>query len=259
MRTCLVLHHLTSETEENAKRRQIIAGARTVFLSQGFDAASMGGIAKAAGVSKGTLYFYFKDKDELFKAIVEIESVSQAEAIFKFDATDADVESALTRVGVAFVQKLCDPDRHSSIRAVIAIADRMPSIGRMFYEGGPGVGIAKMREYLAASRRWPPGYSRLRSRGGTAYGFLPLHAVRAVVPQLCLAATAGADRIRSRPCREDLHGGLRQAVKRRHSRQWGTESTSATPTAAVRYSARGWLACAFQEPQRCTSARVRKK
>jgi hypothetical protein len=33
MRTCLVLDHLTSEAEENAKRRQIIAGARTVFLS----------------------------------------------------------------------------------------------------------------------------------------------------------------------------------------------------------------------------------
>jgi AcrR family transcriptional regulator len=100
-------------------------------------------------VSKGTLYVYFKDKDELFKAIIEIESVSQAEAIYKFDAADADVETTLTR-GVAFVQKLCDPDRHSSIRAVTAIADRMPSIGRMFYETGPAVGVAKMREYLEA-------------------------------------------------------------------------------------------------------------
>jgi AcrR family transcriptional regulator len=150
MRTRLVLDHLTSEAEGNAKRRQIIAGARAVFLSQGFDATSMGEIAKAAGVSKGTLYVYFKDKDKLFKAVVEIESVSQAEAIFKFDAADVDVESTLTRVGVAFVQRLCDPDRHSSIRAVIAIADRMPSIGRMFYETGPVVGIAKMREYLEA-------------------------------------------------------------------------------------------------------------
>ena len=150
MRTRLVLDHLSSESEENAKRRQIIAGARAVFLSQGFDAASISEIAKAAGVSKGTLYVYFKDKDELFKAIIEIESVSQAEAIFKFDAADADVESTLTRAGVAFVQKLCDPDRHSSIRAVTAIADRMPSIGRMFYETGPAVGVAKMREYLEA-------------------------------------------------------------------------------------------------------------
>jgi AcrR family transcriptional regulator len=144
----LVLDRPGSETEDNAKRRQIIQGARSVFLAQGFDAASMGEIAKAAGVSKGTLYVYFKDKDELFKAIVEIECVFQAEGIFKFDGAERDVESTLTRVCVAFVQKLCEPDRHSPIRAVIAIADRMPSIGRMFYEAGPAVGIAKMRGYL---------------------------------------------------------------------------------------------------------------
>ena len=41
--------------EDGAKRRQIIEGARRVFLAQGFDAASMGEIARAAGVSKGTL------------------------------------------------------------------------------------------------------------------------------------------------------------------------------------------------------------
>jgi AcrR family transcriptional regulator len=37
-------------------------GAREVFLAQGFDAASMGEIARKAGVSKGTLYFYFDSK-----------------------------------------------------------------------------------------------------------------------------------------------------------------------------------------------------
>ena len=45
-------------TDEGAKRRQIMDGARAVFLAQGFDAASMGEIARAAGVSKGTLYGY---------------------------------------------------------------------------------------------------------------------------------------------------------------------------------------------------------
>ncbi|MGA8820109.1 MAG: helix-turn-helix domain-containing protein, partial [Xanthobacteraceae bacterium] len=39
--------------EANAKRRQIIEGATQVFLAQGFDAASMNDIARAAGVSKG--------------------------------------------------------------------------------------------------------------------------------------------------------------------------------------------------------------
>jgi AcrR family transcriptional regulator len=138
------------ETEDSAKRRQIVEGARSVFLAHGFDAASMGEIAKVAGVSKGTLYVYFKDKDELFKAIVEKECVFQAEGIFAFDVDDPDVAGTLARVGVAFVQKLCAPSRQAPLRAVIAIADRMPNIGRTFYETGPAVGLAKMRAYLEA-------------------------------------------------------------------------------------------------------------
>ena len=41
---------------DSAKRRQIIDGACRMFLSQGFDAASMGAIAREAGVSKGKPY-----------------------------------------------------------------------------------------------------------------------------------------------------------------------------------------------------------
>ena len=55
--------------QDSAKRRQIMDGARAVFLAQGFDAASMGEIARAAGVSKGTLYVYFDSKEKLFEAI----------------------------------------------------------------------------------------------------------------------------------------------------------------------------------------------
>jgi len=146
----LVVDRPTSEADDTAKRRQIVEGARAVFLAQGFDAASMGEIAKAAGVSKGTLYVYFKDKDQLFKAIVETECVLQAEGIFAFDAADPNVEGVLTRVLNAFVKALCAPNRQSPIRAVIAIADRMPNVGRMFYETGPAVGIAKTRTYLEA-------------------------------------------------------------------------------------------------------------
>ena len=148
--TSLVVDPPVHETEDSAKRRQIVEGARSVFLARGFDAASMGEIAKVAGVSKGTLYVYFKDKDELFKAIVEKECVFQAEGIFAFDVDDPDVAGTLARVGVAFVQKLCAPSRQAPLRAVIAIADRMPNIGRTFYETGPAVGLAKMRAYLEA-------------------------------------------------------------------------------------------------------------
>src|SRR5882757_10827669 len=93
--------------EDSAKRRQIVEGARQIFLARGFDAASMGDIAKAAGVSKGTLYVYFKNKEELFAAIVHEECFSHAEGAFRLDENDSDVEKALTHVGIEFVNFLC--------------------------------------------------------------------------------------------------------------------------------------------------------
>ena len=69
-----------------AKRRQIMDGARTVFLSAGFDGASMNDIARAAGVSKGTLYAYFASKDDLFEAIIRGEFAQAAERLCTFQA-----------------------------------------------------------------------------------------------------------------------------------------------------------------------------
>jgi AcrR family transcriptional regulator len=136
--------------EDSAKRRQIIAGAHAVFLAQGFDAASMNDIARAAGVSKGTLYVYFDNKEQLFEAIVEEECDAQAEGIFDLDPDDHDVEAVLKRLGVAYVKFLCRPEKASAVRTVIAIADRMPEIGRKFYEAGPAVGIGRLAAYLSA-------------------------------------------------------------------------------------------------------------
>jgi AcrR family transcriptional regulator len=136
--------------EDSAKRRQIIEGARAVFLAQGFDAASMNDIARAAGVSKGTLYVYFKHKEQLFEAIVEQECERQAEGIFDLDPNDHDVKAVLTRVGYAYIGFLCRPEKASAIRIVIAIAERMPELGRKFYESGPAKGIRKLAAYIAA-------------------------------------------------------------------------------------------------------------
>lgn len=133
----------------SAKKRQIVEGARGVFLAQGFDAASMGEIARKAGVSKGTLYVYFKSKEELFEAIAEEQCRVQAEGVFVLDPADHDVAAVLGRLGSAFAHFLCYRST-SPIRTVIAIADRMPEVGRQFYETGPAVGIAKLAAYLRA-------------------------------------------------------------------------------------------------------------
>src|SRR3954469_3881039 len=84
--------------EDSSKRRQILDGARKLFLDLGFDAASKGEIARASGVSKGTLYVYFADKNHLFEAIVEQEMLKQQKVAFNFDPA-RDVATTLPEFG----------------------------------------------------------------------------------------------------------------------------------------------------------------
>src|SRR5665213_1061294 len=91
--------------EDNSKRRQILAGASKVFMDLGFDGASMGEIARAAGVSKGTLYVYFADKNRLFEAIVEEETLAQGKVAFNFDP-GRDVTTTLMEFGQAYIQSV---------------------------------------------------------------------------------------------------------------------------------------------------------
>jgi AcrR family transcriptional regulator len=138
----------TVEYAESAKRRQILEGARAVFLKLGFDAASMGDIAREAKVSKGTLYVYFDSKEDLFQTIVQEECEAQAERVFALDSNDHDVEAVLTRLGRDFIRFLGEPHRISSFRTVIAIAERMPELGRRFYQMGPTSGMGRVARYL---------------------------------------------------------------------------------------------------------------
>jgi AcrR family transcriptional regulator len=47
------------------RRQQILAAAATVFAEKGFDRATIGDVARAAGVSDGSIYNYFRDKQDL--------------------------------------------------------------------------------------------------------------------------------------------------------------------------------------------------
>ena len=132
---------------DRTKRQQILDGACQVFLHQGFDGASMGAIAQQAGVSKGTLYVYFKSKDDLFEQIVEDRRRQQAEQIFSFDPAE-QIAATLTRLGGGLARYLCQADGLASLRTVIAIAHRMPDLGERFYKTGPAVGIERLRGYL---------------------------------------------------------------------------------------------------------------
>jgi len=133
--------------EDSSKRRQILDGARKVFMDLGFDGASMNEIARSAGVSKGTLYVYFADKNRLFEAIVEDEALAQGKVLFNFDSS-RDPEITLREFGQTYMALLCRPGGGSWIRTVMAIAERMPDVGRRYYANVLEKIINRLAEYL---------------------------------------------------------------------------------------------------------------
>ena len=74
--------------------REICAAALQVFAEKGFAAAKLDEIAKRAGVSKGTLYLYFKDKEQLFRAVIRDTVVPNVE----------NMRSDLIQTGIPFDQ-----------------------------------------------------------------------------------------------------------------------------------------------------------
>lgn len=136
-------------TTERDKRQQVLDGARAVFLAKGFDGASMDGIAREAGVSKGTLYVYFPSKQVLFAELVAAEKRQSAERLFELDADDHDVPRVLERLGISYLDLMLRPDHVASLRAVIGVAEKFPEVGVAIYESGPRVGIKRLSDYLA--------------------------------------------------------------------------------------------------------------
>jgi AcrR family transcriptional regulator len=132
---------------DSAKLRQILEGARRVFLADGFDGTSMNDVARLAGVSKGTLYVYFASKEALFEALIRDEKRQQAERICNYDAT-GDVGAVLRSIGRNLMWSMTRPEAVAQVRTVIAVAPKFPNIGRAFDEAGPQYGAKRLIVYL---------------------------------------------------------------------------------------------------------------
>jgi AcrR family transcriptional regulator len=130
------------------KMRQILDGARRVFLADGFDGASMNDIARVAGVSKGTLYVYFQSKQALFEALIREEHRRTAERLSMFDEAEPDVAVVLKRFGNALMNFMLMPEHIALVRTVSAAAAKFPAIGRAFFEAGPQYGADRLAAYF---------------------------------------------------------------------------------------------------------------
>ena len=58
-----------SQSQKDSRKETILAAARKLLVRHNFDDVSMAAIAVEAGVAKGTLFLYFKTKEELFSAV----------------------------------------------------------------------------------------------------------------------------------------------------------------------------------------------
>lgn len=133
-----------------AKRDQILSGAREVFFARGFAGASMGEIARVAGVSKGTLYVYFDNKEALFHALISEQERNTAERLTTLDTVDCDIEAALTGFAIRFIEELTAPDHVSLARVVIGAVESFPEVGRAFFENGAAYGARRLGTWLQA-------------------------------------------------------------------------------------------------------------
>lgn len=132
-----------------AKRRQILDGARAVFLSDGFDGASMNDIARVAGVSKGTLYVYFDSKERLFEALIREDRKVQVEQLVAC-AEIPEPRAMLREFGRRLIAMMTQPEHIAHLRVVIAATSRFPRLGQAFYEAGPCHGVGRLAARLDA-------------------------------------------------------------------------------------------------------------
>lgn len=146
---------LTAErVRKGRKYDQVLEGARSVFMSDGFEGASVDEIARAAAVSKATLYSYFPDKRLLFLEVANAECARQSQEALDFINPDAPPRRVLGQAGRHFLRFITSTFGMQVFRLCVAESDRFPELGQRFYNSGPAVMRAEMAHYfeMAAAR-----------------------------------------------------------------------------------------------------------
>ncbi len=151
----------------NPKRRAIMQAAAELFMVDGYAAVSMDAVAKAAGVSKATLYAHFSGKEALFEAIVSAGCESMRRRADSFlGSHDRPLREALVDLGLHWLRFMLRPQVRALYRVMVAEAVRFPALARAFYAAGPQA----MQSWLTG---WMAGES---ARGHMRLGIPPAQA-----------------------------------------------------------------------------------
>ena len=118
-------------------------------MADGFSAANVDDIARAAGVSKATLYTYFPDKRLLFVEVATTECSRMADRALELIDPTAPPRDVLTIAAQQIVPFLLSDFAQQCFRICVAERDRFPELGKAYYANGPDMGKRKLKEYMA--------------------------------------------------------------------------------------------------------------
>jgi TetR/AcrR family transcriptional regulator, mexJK operon transcriptional repressor len=139
------------EIRRGRKFGQVLDGARVIFMRDGYDGASVDDIARAAGVSKATLYAYFPDKRLLFLEVAQGECLRQADEAGAMIGESRSVEEALTFAARRITDFILSDFGLQMYRIAVAEGGRFPELGQAFYMSGPMAVRGVLGAYLRAA------------------------------------------------------------------------------------------------------------
>ena len=149
----------TDRKQRSAARREaILAAALDEFAARGFEAARLDDVAKRAGVAKGTIYLYFRDKQSLFQELVRAMLTPLVGTIEALSAADVPTSVLADTIVDLFVREVYETRRKDVIRLMISEGPRFPELAEFYYREVLSRIIAAVRALLtrAAARGEAP-------------------------------------------------------------------------------------------------------
>lgn len=148
------------EARSAARREAILAAALDEFSLRGFEAARLDDVAKRAGVAKGTIYLYFRDKESLFQELIRTMLTPVVGSIEAMGEVEMPLRALAERIAEFFVCEVYETRRRDVIRLMMAEGPRFPNLAEFYYREVLSRIIAAMRTLLAraaARGEVPPG------------------------------------------------------------------------------------------------------
>jgi AcrR family transcriptional regulator len=144
----------TRKVRSAARREAILTAALDEFSASGFEAARLDDVAKRAGVAKGTIYLYFRNKESLFQEVIRVmltPIVGNIEALGRADVPMAALADTIVEL---FVREIYETRRKDVIRLMISEGRRFPKLTGFYYREVLSRIIAAVRALLtrAAAR-----------------------------------------------------------------------------------------------------------